>query len=198
MNNVDAFLTVDDVSTGEYKEKASKFLAYCYPLEREDQLHPILTSLKSEHPKANHHCYAYKIGRDNNRFRTYDDGEPSGTAGKPIFGQILSHNLTNILIVVVRYFGGTKLGVSGLIHAYKQAAIEGLKTASVVEKFVCINFRLEFTYEHMGLILAALKDLNIEIVEKTFDHQCIVIIEMRKSEAENKLKHLKSKLLAIS
>ena len=194
----DSFLTLEEPAYGEYKEKGSKFLAYCYPFSHEDDLQVLLSLIKSEHPKASHYCFAYKIGIDNNRFRSNDDGEPSGTAGKPILGQILSYNLTDILIVVVRYFGGTKLGASGLIHAYRQAAIEGLSNASVIEKFLTTKYVLKFTYEHMGSIMSSLKTNQINILEKSFDSQCFVKIEIRNSEATKKIILLKSHLLGIS
>ncbi|MBK8054185.1 MAG: YigZ family protein [Saprospiraceae bacterium] len=194
----DQYFTIHSTTFGEYKEKGSKFLAYCHPFSREDDLQVILALIKSEHPKASHYCFAYKIGLDNNRFRSNDDGEPSGTAGKPILGQILSNNLTDILIVVVRYFGGTKLGASGLIHAYRQAAIEGLSNASVIEKFKTTKYVLTFTYEHMGSILASLKTNQINILEKSFDNQCFVKIEIRNSEATKKIILLKSHLLGVS
>ena len=194
----DSFLTLEEPAYGEYKEKGSKFLAYCYPFSHEDDLQVVLSVIKSEHPKASHYCFAYKIGIDNNRFRSNDDGEPSGTAGKPILGQILSYNLTDILIVVVRYFGGTKLGASGLIHAYRQAAIEGLANASVIEKFMTTKYVLKFTYEHMGSIMSSLKTNQINILEKSFDSQCFVKIEIRNSEATKKIILLKSHLLGIS
>ena len=191
-------MTLEEPAYGEYKEKGSKFLAYCYPFSHEDDLQVLLSLIKSEHPKASHYCFAYKIGIDNNRFRSNDDGEPSGTAGKPILGQILSYNLTDILIVVVRYFGGTKLGASGLIHAYRQAAIDGLSNASVIEKFLTTKYVLKFTYEHMGSIMSSLKTNQINILEKSFDSQCFVKIEIRNSEATKKIILLKSHLLGIS
>jgi uncharacterized YigZ family protein len=194
----DSFLTLKEPAYGEFKEKGSKFLAYCYPFSHEEDIQIVLSLIKSEHPKASHYCFAYKIGIDNNRFRSNDDGEPSGTAGKPILGQILSYNLTDILIVVVRYFGGTKLGASGLIHAYRQAAIEGLSNASVIEKFMTTKYVLKFTYEHMGSIMSSLKTNQINILEKSFDSHCFVKIEIRNSEATKKIILLKSHLLGIS
>lgn len=194
----DQYLTIQSATFGEYKEKGSKFLSYCFPFDNENQLPEIMEKLKSDHPKARHYCYAYKIGIENNRYRTNDDGEPSGTAGKPIFGQISSYNLTNVLIIVVRYFGGTKLGASGLIHAYKQAAIESLSNATFIEKFMTTKYVLTFTYEQMGSILASLKTNQINILEKSFDNQCFVKIEIRNSEASKKIILLKSHLLGIS
>jgi len=192
---VDQFLTIKNTSEGEYKEKGSKFIGYCYPFIAEEFLDTILAEIKSIHPKARHYCYAYKIGLDENRYRTNDDGEPSGTAGKPIFGQILSHNLTNILIVVVRYFGGTKLGASGLIHAYRESAFASLQNAEIITDTISKIFSLTFGYEKMGLILATLKDLDMEILEKEFDTNCLVTIQIRLSEIKQKFTTFKAILL---
>lgn len=185
---IDSYLTLAEPCTGEYKEKGSKFISYCYSLHDERDLELILSDLKVIHPKARHYCYAYKIGVDNNRFRTNDDGEPSGTAGKPIYGQILSHGLTNIVIVVIRYFGGTKLGAAGLIHAYKESAKEALESAMVIEKFITNSYELVFGYDHMGEIMNALKELGIDIKDKKFESACQVLIQLRLSE-ENLLIH---------
>lgn len=136
MEETDHYLTLLAPSTGEYKEKGSKFLAYAYNIDHEDSLQEIIGMLRSEHIKARHFCYAYRIGTDNNRFRANDDGEPSGTAGKPILSQIISFGLSNTIVVVVRYFGGTKLGASGLVHAYKEAAREALAIAETTVKFI--------------------------------------------------------------
>ncbi len=192
---IDSFLTINAPSEGEYKEKGSKFLAYAYPMSNESDLENFISTLKDTHPKARHHCYAYKIGMDNNRFRTNDDGEPSGTAGKPILGQIQSFRLTNVCIIVIRYFGGTKLGASGLIHAYKEAARYSLENAELVEKFLFVTYHLEFGYEDMGHILNVIKDLDIEISEKVFDANCEVKIQLRLSEEYTTMLQLKARLL---
>lgn len=129
---VDEYLTISKPSEGLFKDRGSKFLAFAYPVSSEDEIKEIQEHLRSEYHDARHHCYAYMLGKDKNVFRANDDGEPSSTAGKPILGQIKSYDLTNILIVVIRYFGGTKLGVSGLINAYKTAAEEALKNAKII------------------------------------------------------------------
>jgi len=192
---IDSYLTLAEACMGEYKEKGSKFIAYGYPFDDENELEMILTELKSLHTKARHYCYAYKIGVDNNRFRTNDDGEPSGTAGKPIYGQIMSHGLTNTVIVVIRYFGGTKLGASGLIHAYKEASREALATALIVEKYITNTYELTFGYDHMGEIMNILKELDIEITEKSFESECKVSIQLRLSEESLSIHKLKARVL---
>ncbi len=195
---LDNFLTINAPSEGEYKEKGSKFLAYTYPFSNDEQLPLILQEIRTKHPKARHFCYAYKLGLDNDNYRINDDGEPSGTAGKPIYGQILSHELTNVLVVVVRYFGGTKLGASGLIHAYKEAAKDALNQAEIVTKYLFKYYTLEFSYEHMGHIMNAIKECNIEILDKNFADDCQIKIGLRLSEIHKKLLELKARILQIS
>ncbi|MBL7932384.1 MAG: YigZ family protein, partial [Bacteroidia bacterium] len=138
----DSYLTIDQTYEAVVREKGSRFLAYAFPVLSEAEIKAKLNSLRKEHPTANHHCYAWRLGADKLAFRTNDDGEPSNTAGKPIFSQIQSRDLTNILIVVVRYFGGTLLGVSGLISAYKAAASEVLQQAKIEEKFIMFEYRV--------------------------------------------------------
>jgi uncharacterized YigZ family protein len=195
---IDSYYTLTAPTTGEYKEKGSKFLAYAYPFEDESDLDAIMIELKTIHPKARHYCYGYKIGVDNNRHRANDDGEPSGTAGKPIYGQILSFGLTNVAIVVIRYFGGTKLGATGLIHAYKEATKEALEQATKVEKFISNQYQLTFGYDHMGHIMNAIKELDIHIVDKSFEAACNVSIALRLSQESDLLLHLKAKILQKS
>jgi uncharacterized YigZ family protein len=194
----DQYLTIISEYTGEYKEKGSKFLAYCFPFDHENQLSTRMEEVKALHPKARHYCYAYKLGLDNNHYRVNDDGEPSGTAGKPIYGQILSHQLTDILIIVVRYFGGTKLGASGLIHAYKEAALDALSKCEPITSYLTSTYIISCKYEHMGQILATLKDLKIPIDDKAFDDECIIHINIRKSLINIQLRKLKAMLLSRS
>jgi uncharacterized YigZ family protein len=194
----DSYLTIALPAKGEYKEKGSKFIAYSFPLNADTELEGIIESIKNEHPKARHYCYAYRIGTDMNKFRTNDDGEPSGTAGKPILGQIQSFNLTNVLVVVVRYFGGTKLGASGLINAYKSATKEALDNSSEIEKYIKASYILHFNYDQMGHILSVIKDNNIDITQKSFDEECQITIEMRLSEVKEKILKLKAGILGIS
>ena len=191
----DSYQTIASPSEGEYKEKGSKFLAYAYPMDAESDLDGFMASLRDIHPKARHYCYAYKLGLDGTRFRANDDGEPSGTAGKPIYGQILSFGLTNVCIIVIRYFGGTKLGASGLIHAYKEASKAALDNAAIIEKYLYISYQLTFGYDHMGHIMNALKDPDIEITDKVFEDHCIVNIQIRLSVENQAIHRLKARLL---
>lgn len=191
----DTYLTIENPSEGEYKEKGSKFLAYAYPMEQENELDVYMTMLKDIHPKARHYCFAYKLGLDDNRFRTNDDGEPSGTAGKPIYGQIQSFGLTNVCIIVIRYFGGTKLGAAGLIHAYRESAKNALENAHIVQKYLYVRYHLIFGYEQMGHILNVLKELDIEIEDKTFEEDCKVTIQVRLSMKQSIMHQFKAKLL---
>ena len=191
----DSYQTIASPSEGEYKEKGSKFLAYAYPMDAESDLDGFMASLRDIHPKARHYCYAYKLGLDGTRFRANDDGEPSGTAGKPIYGQILSFGLTNVCIIVIRYFGGTKLGASGLIHAYKEASKAALDNAAIIEKYLYISYQLTFGYDHMGHIMNALKDPDIEITDKVFEDHCVVNIQIRLSVENQAIHRLKARLL---
>jgi len=191
----DSYQTIASPSEGEYKEKGSKFLAYAYPMDAESDLDGFMASLRDIHPKARHYCYAYKLGLDGTRFRANDDGEPSGTAGKPIYGQILSFGLTNVCIIVIRYFGGTKLGASGLIHAYKEASKAALDNAAIIEKYLYISYQLTFGYDHMGHIMNALKDPDIEITDKVFEDHCVVNIQIRLSVENQAIHRLKAHLL---
>ncbi len=191
----DSYQTIASPSEGEYKEKGSKFLAYAYPMDAESDLDGFMASLRDIHPKARHYCYAYKLGLDGTRFRANDDGEPSGTAGKPIYGQILSFGLTNVCIIVIRYFGGTRLGASGLIHAYKEASKAALDNAAIIEKYLYISYQLTFGYDHMGHIMNALKDPDIEIITKVFEDHCAVTIQVRLSAEDKTIHRLKAHLL---
>lgn len=180
----DTYKTITQTSSGLYKEKGSKFIAMAYPVSNEEAVKQILVELKKEHFNARHHCYAYVLGPDKSAWRVNDDGEPSGTAGRPIHGQIQSFDLTNILIVVVRYFGGTKLGVSGLITAYKTAAKDALSHAEIIEKTVNEVYKLEFPYEEMNDVMRIIKEENLQIIDNQYDDACIIIYSIRKNEAD--------------
>ncbi len=186
----DTYKTIAAASEGVYREKASKFLAFAIPVTTEDQVKEQLQALRKLHFSANHHCYAYVLGFDHSAFRMNDDGEPSGTAGRPIYGQILSHDLTNILIVVVRYFGGTKLGVSGLIHAYKTSALEAIQHATVIEKQVYDVYEVTYNYEMMNTIMRLVKEEDWDVQRTDFDLKCRIELKIRKSRVE----HFASKL----
>src|SRR3954447_14536762 len=147
------YYTIEKPSVAEYKDRGSRFLAYAYPIQSTDDFKKNLQSLKKEHPKAGHHCFAYRLGLEGNNFRVSDDGEPSGSAGKPILGQIDSKQVINVLVVVVRYFGGTLLGVPGLINAYKTATALALQLTPVTQKQVLVNYRLHFDYTRMNDVM---------------------------------------------
>lgn len=180
----DKFKTIETPSTGYFKDKGSKFYAYAYPLKNEDEVKRLVASLKKEHHSARHHCYAWRLGTDEIRTRANDDGEPSSSAGKPILGQLQSYNVTNILVVVVRYFGGTLLGVSGLINAYRLATIEALNNAHILSKFIEIQYELEFEYAMLNTVMNKLKQDNYDIVTTDFQESCRLTFKARKSEDE--------------
>ncbi len=199
----DTFKTLADASFGEYKEKGSKFLAYAYPLsissDDESDFTVFLEKTKKEHAKARHYCYAWRLGTDGNRFRANDDGEPSGTAGRPILGQIDSFGLTNVGVVVVRYFGGTLLGTSGLIVAYRESTAAALTNATVVEKIIEEAFQIRFTYDRMPDVMNALKRLEINVLHQDFDADSGTInFAIRKSEALDKMLKLRAFACKIS
>jgi len=180
----DTYLTIEKQTEAIFKDKGSKFLAYAYPVENDQQIKEILNQLKKEHHTANHHCYAYRLGADKLNFRANDDGEPNNTAGKPILGQIQSNDLTNILIVVVRYFGGTLLGVSGLINAYKNSAADVIKASTIIEKQILFNYTIQFYFEHLNDVMKLLKQLDCKITNQQFDNNCEISFSIRKANSE--------------
>ena len=177
----DCYRTLSGPAEAIYKEKGSKFLAFAYPVENEDMIRTHLDTLAKRYYDATHHCYAWRLGPRGEEFRANDNGEPSGTAGKPILGQMLSREVTNALIVVVRYFGGTKLGVSGLIGAYKTSAAAVLEEADVVERTVDAQFEVTFSYLAMNDVMRVVKELQPRIVEQTFDNTCTIMMTIRRS-----------------
>lgn len=191
----DTYLTIDNSNEIIFKDKGSKFLAFAYPVENDIQIKAFLTQLKKEHPNANHYCYAYRLGADKLIYRMNDDGEPNNTAGKPIYGQILSNDLTNVLIVVVRYFGGTLLGVSGLINAYKNSASEVIKQCTIIEKHILFNYTISFSFEFLNDVMKLLKQFDCKISNQHFDNDCKISFNIRKDYSENceeKLKKINS------
>ncbi len=180
----DTYYTIEKESQGHFKDKGSRFLAFAFPVQNEDQVKIILTKLRKEHHSARHHCYAWRIGTENISFRANDDGEPSSTAGKPILGQLQSFNVTNVLVVVVRYFGGTLLGVSGLINSYRNAAADALKNARIVQKTIESEIILEFTYNELAEVMNLLKQENLTIINTCFEERCSLVFSVRKSEYE--------------
>ncbi len=184
MEQGDTYQTIEDAAEAIYKEKSSKFLCYAYPVSELEQVKPLLDALRKKYYDATHHCYAYRIGQRGELTRANDDGEPSSTAGKPILGQILSHDLTNILIVVIRYFGGTKLGVSGLISAYGDSA-KGVIDESRI-KLCTINksFDISFSYVQMNDIMKVIKELSPKIEHQIFDNLCSMTLSIRLNKAD--------------
>ena len=179
----DTYLTIQDKSEGIYTEKRSKFLAFAHPVEAIDEIKDLLTDYKKKYYDARHVCYAYMLGPERADFRANDDGEPSSTAGKPILGQINSRELTNILVVVIRYFGGVKLGTSGLIVAYREAAAEALSAATVIEKTIEETVTFTFPYMMMNSVMRVVKELNPRIVEQKYDEMCIITLAIKRSMA---------------
>ncbi len=179
----DTYLTIQDKSEGIYTEKRSKFLAFAHPVETIDEIKDLLTDYKKKYYDARHVCYAYMLGPERAVFRANDDGEPSSTAGKPILGQINSRELTNILVVVIRYFGGVKLGTSGLIVAYREAAAEALSAATVIEKTIEETVTFTFPYVMMNSVMRVVKELNPRIVEQKYDETCIITLAIKRSMA---------------
>ena len=178
----DTYKTIQELSEGVYRDKGSKFIAYLYPLSSENDIKDIITALKAEHPKARHHCWALRLSPDRTVFRLNDDGEPSGTAGRPILNTLLSNELTNVLAVVVRYFGGTLLGVPGLINAYKSATVEAVKNAKIIEKTVNSVFRIEFGHPLMNEVMKIVKEEDLKISNQDFDLRCSFSLEIRQSQ----------------
>ncbi len=184
------YQTVTQNAIAEFKDRGSKFMAYVFPVITIDECKKYLQELKKEHPKAVHHCLAYRLGLDGNIFRVSDDGEPSGTAGKPILNQIDSKELTNVVVIVVRYFGGTLLGVPGLINAYKTAAALALQTIPVVRKAIEVNYELQFDYTRMNEIMTIVKQFDCTILEQEMQLFCVMKIGVPKIRLEGVLKKL--------
>jgi len=176
------YKTIQSQSEGIYKEKGSKFLSFAFPVSTVDQAKELIDRHKKEYFDARHVCYAYMLGNERNSFRSNDDGEPTGTAGKPILGQINSHQLTDILIIVVRYFGGVLLGTGGLITAYKGAASDAISNCEIIEKTVKANISIRFDYLILNDIMSICKQLNAEIMEQKFDNECELKIAINKSD----------------
>ncbi|MBQ1990448.1 MAG: YigZ family protein [Rikenellaceae bacterium] len=186
----DVYRTIEADAEALFKEKSSKFLCFAYPVTTEEQIRERLEVLYKKYYDATHHCYAWRLGPRGESFRANDDGEPSSTAGKPILGQLLSHEITDCLIVVVRYFGGTKLGVSGLIEAYKTSAAEVIAAAKVVERTVDERIEVRFSYMAMNEVMKVVKDLQPKIVEQCFDNLCTMTLTIRQSLSEQLLTRL--------
>tara|TARA_B100001059_G_C17836109_1_gene588252 strand:- start:2253 stop:2867 length:615 start_codon:yes stop_codon:yes gene_type:complete len=180
----DSYQEVVASSEGLFKDKGSKFIAYAFHVKDEDEVKSRIAEIKKKEYAARHHCYAYILNPDKSAQRDSDDGEPSNTAGKPILGQILSNNLTNTLIIVVRYFGGVKLGVGGLINAYRNAAAAALENIVIEQRFVKEVFSVYFQYPEMNNVMRIVKDLNLNVNEQNFELECQLTFSIRKSQSE--------------
>lgn len=167
-----------------YKEKNSKFLGYAFPISSEEQAKDFLDDLRKQHHSARHWCYAFQLGTEKFHFRVNDDGEPSNSAGMPIYGQIQSFEITNVLVVVVRYFGGVKLGVGGLISAYRTAAQMALEASEIVEKTIDIHYLVSFDYKNMNKVMRVIKEKNLDIVSQKMEMSCEIELKTRKKNAE--------------
>ena len=180
----DCYKTIAHAAETTYRQLSSKFYTYAYPVETEEEIKEYLDALRKRWYDATHHCYAWRLGPHGEQFRANDDGEPSSTAGKPILGQLLSHDVTNCLVVVVRYFGGTKLGVPGLIAAYKESTAQVLAECEIVERTVDVVVRVEFSSVAMNDVMRIVKDMQPRIVEQLFDNLCTMTLSIRESESE--------------
>ncbi|MBN1143016.1 MAG: YigZ family protein [Bacteroidales bacterium] len=187
----DSYRTLEKPAEGIFRDRNSRFLAFGFPVSNTTEINDILVGIKKKFHDARHHCYAYRLGFKKENLRMNDDGEPSGTAGKPIYGQLLAHDLTDTLVVVVRYFGGTLLGTSGLINAYRSATSEMISNATIVSRFVEERFRLVFPYENLNAVMKILKEENLVPGEPVYDSQCALTITVRKGLSEKVTGRLK-------
>lgn len=186
----DTYKTIAAPVEGIFRDRGSKFLAFAYPIQSENQIKEIVARLKTEHPKARHHCWAMRLTIDRSVFKLNDDGEPSGTAGRPMLNTLLSKDITNVLVVVVRYFGGTLLGVPGLINAYKTATEDALTNALVIEKTVNDIYTISFDYLQMNDVMRLIKDADLQIIEQQFDNNCSIQVSIRKTQVNTVLAKL--------
>ena len=190
--NTDSYHTVKKGATGTYKEKGSKFIALSKHIESEDEFKVFLTETKKEYYDARHHCYAWILGLEDDRTRSNDDGEPSGSAGKPILNQLLSKKLFNTAVIVVRYFGGTKLGVSGLIAAYKTSTKEALDNSTIVKRFVYNTLELHFKYPRLSNVMRIVKEEELLMSKQQFETDCLLRVEVKKNDTKRIIKRLSS------
>ena len=186
----DSYKSVAGPSEGLFKDNGSRFIALAYPVESEEEVKEIVAGLRKEYHDARHHCYAYRIGLKGDVWRASDDGEPSGSAGRPILGQIDSLGLSDVLVVVVRYFGGIKLGIPGLIRAYKTSTADALANATVIPKIAARNYRIGFDYLNMNAVMKVLKDLDLPVKEQNFGESCTLVTRVRLSQVESFLDRL--------
>ena len=193
----DTYRTIAAPSEGEFRDRGSKFFAYAFPVYSEEDWQAALEEVKKAHPKARHYCYAFRLGLDRNNFRANDDGEPSGTAGRPILGQFDSFGLTNVFTVVVRYFGGTLLGASGLINAYRTSTAAALDNAEIIEKTVEDIYQINFDYAIMSQVMNAVKKLELEMVRQDFGNTALMEVAIRQGEKTEIIRQLRSMISGI-
>lgn len=180
----DSYNSIKSHSSATFKDKGSKFISYLYPAKSEEEIQSILNQLKSEHPKARHFCYAYRLGVDGDIYRINDDGEPSSSAGRPIFNELLSAELTNVLAVVVRYFGGTKLGIPGLINAYKHSTRDAININQILESYETFKIEMQYPLDKMGIVYDILKRNDIDDIESNFNNNPSLSFTLRKSKCD--------------
>ena len=197
-NRKTSFKTLRGSSESLFKDKGSKFFAYAFNVSHEDEVQGILNELKKEHFKARHHCFAWKLGLGGDHYRINDDGEPSGTAGRPIYGQIISHDLTNVLIVVVRYFGGTLLGTSGLINAYKESAKSAIENGEIIDVIVKDHLRITYDYSMTSGLMNAIKNFQSSIIEESYGLQPNILIDLPIEQVDPFITKLKANIANVS
>lgn len=190
MNGNDTYKSISGKSEGLFKDNGSRFIAFAYPVETEDEVKEIVGALRKEYHDARHHCYAYRLGLDGSVYRASDDGEPAGSSGRPILGQIDSAGLSDILIVVVRYFGGIKLGIPGLIRAYRTSSADAIAHASIVEKIAGSWFSLEFPYDNLPVVMKMIKEMDLPVRNQSFELICSMQVRVRKGVEENFLERM--------
>ena len=186
----DSYKSIASEARGLFKDNGSRFIAHAYPVETEDEIKEIVAALKKEYYDARHHVYAYRLGHLGEKFRANDDGEPSGSSGRPVLGQIDSNGLSDILVVVVRYFGGIKLGIPGLIRAYKTSTADALANAQIVEKIASRMFRISFGYMNMNDVMKVMKDMGLEQKNQKFDMECSIDTSVRLSQVDTFLERM--------
>ena len=191
------YKVISAASEGLYKEKGSKFICYLRPSNSREMANQVLSDIKTLHPKGRHHCYAFIIGKSYELEISNDDGEPSGSAGKPILGQLKSFGITNCIAIVVRYFGGTKLGIPGLINAYKTSTKEAIEQTTIIEKTICQHLHIQTDYGQMGQLLNAIKRLDLNILEKNFDNDVNLVLELAIDSIDEDFRKLKAALLGL-
>ncbi len=189
-DQIDSYTSIAEPSKGLYKELGSKFISLAYPVESQNEVKDILVNIKKEYYDARHHCYAYRIGVTGEQWRYNDDGEPSSSAGKPIYGQLLSNEITDVLVVVVRYFGGTKLGIPGLIRSYKLAALDAINNAEKIEKIATKEYIIESSYQDLEIVMKIIKKMDIQIIKQDYGIDCKTTIKIRL----NKIKSFESSI----